>query len=283
MEQNIRAYNVNGQQVWTGNLYKIKGQRQSEPIHFHIRPLNIDDVEKMGNLSAEIYKNLREGEECFIHKHTKEYYDHVFDNPKIKYIGVFVGDMLVGMSYLKICENKEELQEELPNSKYGFFDIDRKENAKVASFGADSVLPDFRGNNLNKTMISYRLEQAQKLGCTDCTSIIDRNNLWNMTPYFSCRFNLFSTTIDPTDGGKISLLHKPMEKDSVLSCFKTRVSLPYTRLELIDNVINKGFIGVEFNKSNNEIVFAHSSYYINQREQENLAVFLLQEKHKKVI
>ena len=104
-----------------------------------------------------------------------------------------------------------------------------------------------------------------------------------MTPYFSCRFNLFSTTIDPTDGGKISLLHKPMEKDSVLSCFKTRVSLPYTRLELIDNVINKGFIGVEFNKSNNEIVFAHSSYYINQREQESLAVFLLQEKHKKVI
>lgn len=283
MEQNIKKYTVNNESVWTGNLFKIKGKIQDTPIHFHIRPLNINDAEQMGELSAEIYKNLRQGEECFIHKHTKEYYYGVFNNPKLHYIGVFVGDKLIGMSYLTICENKAELQEELPNSNYDFFATDSKNTAKIASFGADSVLPDYRGNSLNTIMIQYRLERSQQLGCTDCTSIVDRHNLWNMTPYFTCRFNLFSTAIDPSDGGKISLLHKPIAHKSVLSCFKPRVSLPYTRLEMIDNIINKGFIGVEFNKVTNEIVFAHSDFYVRSTAQSATLPIFLQEKYKKVV
>ena len=83
-----------------------------------------------------------------------------------------------------------------------------------------------------------------------------------MTPYFANRFNLFSTAIDPSDGGKISLLHKPMAKQTVLSNIKTRVTLPYNRFELIDDLIQKGFIGVEFDKKDAKVTFAHSNYYI---------------------
>ena len=104
---------------------------------------------------------------------------------------------------------------------------------------------------------------ASRLDCTDCTSIVDRNNRWNMTPYFANRFNLFSTAIDPSDGGKISLLHKPMSKDTVLSNIKTRITLPYNRFELIDDLIKKGFIGVEFDKKDANVTFAHSNFYVS--------------------
>ncbi len=262
MNFRINNYQINGEMVWQGSLSKINGVRQDKPVHFIIRPLNINDAEAMGKLSESIYENLRSGEECFIHKHSKEYYYDVFQNPKINYIGVFVGNTLVGMSYLKICDNKKELQSELPNAQYDFFNDDRNYgNSRIASFGADSVLPEYRGNGLNTVMIEYRIEQARKEGCTDCTSIVDRSNLWNMTPYFTSRFNLFQTTIDPSDGGEISLLHKPIEKETVLSCFKSRIAVPYDRFELIDNMIKKGFIGVEFDRSQGMVTFAHSSYY----------------------
>ncbi len=265
MPSELKKYEVNGTHVWVGKLYKVNNIKQERPINFYIRPLNKGDSEQMGKLSESIYHYLKNGEECFIHKHTKEYFYEVFDNPKIRYIGVFVGKNLVGMSYIRICENKKDLQEELPNCEYNFYHHRRNggEN-KVASMGGDSVLPLYRGNALNTIMINYRIEQAQRLGCTDCTSIVDRKNRWNMAPYFSCNFNLFSTAIDPSDGGKISLLHKPMDKESVLSCFKPRISIPYERLEVIDYMISKGFVGIDFDKEKGAVLFAHTQYYNQQ-------------------
>lgn len=284
MSIEIKSYQVNNEMVWKGQLTKINGQYQDKPIHFYIRPLNINDAEAMGNLSESIYNNLRSGEECFIHKHSKEYYFHVFQNPQFHYIGVFVGKNLIGMSYLKVCENNQELQEELPNAEYSFFsDTRNRGNNRVASLGADSVLPAYRGNALNTIMIEYRLQLAKQLGCTDCTSIVDRSNLWNMGPYFTCRFNLFQTSIDPSDGGSISLLHKPIEKNTVLSCFKTRISLPYDRFELIDSMIKKGFIGVEFNREKKEVIFAHSSYYHSAEIQNNILPAYINHKKELVI
>ncbi|MBR5154737.1 MAG: GNAT family N-acetyltransferase [Alphaproteobacteria bacterium] len=270
MNNTLKKYEVNEQMVWQGNLSKIDGVCQEKPVHFYIRPLSVDNAQQMGDLSEAIYNSLKEGEECFIHKHSKEYYYDVFQNPNIHYIGVFVGEHLVGMSYLKVCNNEQELQDELPNSSFNFF-ADAKKETSVASFGADSVLPSYRGNSLNAMMINYRMELASRLGCTDCTSIVDRNNRWNMTPYFANRFNLFSTAVDPSDGGKISLLHKPMAKETVLSNIKTRITLPYNRFELIDKLIKKGFIGVEFDKKEAKVTFAHSNYYVpNTRKSFNI-------------
>ena len=260
MSTEIRKYQVNGEMVWQGNINKVDGIKLDKPIHYYIRPLNINDAEAMVGLSETIYANLGEGQECFIHKHSKEYYNSVFKSPNIRYVGAFVGKELVGMSYIKICENNNELQDELPNCEYNFFNR-KNTSSRIATFGADSVHPSYRGNAINTAMINYRMEQAVFLNCTDCASIVDRNNRWNMTPYFACRFNLFQTAIDPSDGGKISLLHKPIDKSSVLSKVKTRITLPFDRFELIDAMIKKGFIGVEFDRKTAEITFAHSNYY----------------------
>lgn len=285
MMQNIHKYVVNNEMIWTGELFKVNGTYQETPVRFYIRPLNVNDAEAMGDFSKTIYENLRAGEECFIHKHTKEYYHQIFENPQVHYFGAFVGSKLVGMSYITICENEAQLREELPNAQYNFFANERNDGkTKIASMGADSVLPEFRGNKLNTIMIDYRLEQAKKYACTDCTSIVDRNNKWNMVPYFSCKFNLFETTIDPSDNGKISLLHRPIENEEVLTNSKSRLSLPYNRLDLIDKMIERGYIGIDFNKETATVLFAKSPYYAQQKLQPiNTILYLYQKKYRKII
>ena len=123
MFSELKKYEVNGTNVWIGKLYKVNNIKQEKPINFHIRPLNKKDAEQMGKLSECIYHYLKNGEECFIHKHTKEYFYEVFNDHKIKYIGVFVGEKLVGMSYIRLCENQKDLQQKLkfmPYAKYLF-------------------------------------------------------------------------------------------------------------------------------------------------------------------
>lgn len=121
MVSEIKTYRINGEEVWQGQLSKINGEVRERSVRFILRPLNPSDAGAMGKLSESIYRHLRKGEECFIHKHSGEYFYNVFDNPHLRYTGIFVGDTLIGMSYLKICENFQELQEELPNAEYDFF------------------------------------------------------------------------------------------------------------------------------------------------------------------
>jgi hypothetical protein len=52
-------------------------------------------------------------------------------------------------------------------------------------------------------MVSIRTQMAKQMGCQEAYSIIDRNNLNNLTPYFANQFLLISSGIDPTDNGPI--------------------------------------------------------------------------------
>ncbi len=249
---NLEKYTLNNQPVWRGRLNKYNGQILEKPAHFIIRPLNRDDASAMGNLSAEIYQNLNQGEECFIHQHEKTYYRDVFNNPDIRYIGIFAGQQLIGMSYLRICRGQQAVDEELPNSPINFFN--RRNDSKVAAFGADCVLPQYRGNNLNQIMISCRLEIAKDLNCTDAVSIVDRHNRWNMPPYFNNGFHMFATAIDPADNGQIALMHHNIAEPQTA---KTNfgISIPYNRFEIIDTLLQKGFIGNSYNKENAALLF----------------------------
>ena len=62
----LRTYTLNGQMVWQGRLNKINGQHLPQPTGYIIRPLHRGDASSMGELSADIYRHLNPGEECFI-------------------------------------------------------------------------------------------------------------------------------------------------------------------------------------------------------------------------
>jgi len=256
----LEQYIINQHSVWRGKITKIDGVMIPNPQKFIIRPLSRQDSDKMSNLSSTIYNHLNKGEECFIHKHNKEYYQQVFDNKDISYIGIFVGSELVGMSYSYLCDNKEKLDNEIPNNPINFFQ--RHPNMIAVSLGADCVHPKYRGNNLNKIMIQYRLEQAKAQGYTDAFSIIDRNNNWNMPPYFNNGFKMFATTIDPADGGQIALMHYNIKYPENYS--KVGINVAYNNFTQIDKLISKGFIGGSYNSEHKTINF------IKKQQAENI-------------
>ena len=249
----LEQYVVNGKPVWRGRVQKIGGTavEKNEQPHFVVRSLTAKDTTAMSDLSSVIYSHLNQGEECFIHKHDSDYYNQIFNNKDVVYIGVFVGANLVGMSYIYLCDNEQKLNNEIPNSPINFFE--KNPYMKAVSLGADCVHPDYRGNNFNQIMIRYRLDLAKKMGCSDAFSIIDRNNHWNMPPYFSNGFQMFAGATDPSDGGKIALMHNDIRKkkeNGVLG-----ISVAYDNFSHIDALLAKGFVGNSYNQKNKTINF----------------------------
>lgn len=249
---NIQKYTVNGSPVWKGTLNKIDGNQSNSPARFVIRPLNDNDAEAMGELSADIYSHLGHGEECFIHKHQKEYYRQIFNDPNIRYIGIFAGSRLIGMSYVRICRDTQSFADEIPGCPESFFN--QRDTVKIAALGADCVHPQYRGNGLNQIMIGYRLELAAGLGCSDAASIIDRSNHWNMPPYFNNGFQMFATAIDPADGGKIALMRHDLNAERDIHP-SGGIAVPFKRFAIIDNLLAKGFAGIGYNKETSSILF----------------------------
>lgn len=256
---NIRRYIINERPVWQGRLHKVNNQELDNPPSFIIRPLNHNDVEAMGELSSEIYNHLGRGEECFIHKHDKQYYLEAVNRPDLHYLGVFRGKKLIGMSYLRICRSLEEFTQEVPGCRQNFFTTSK---SKIAALGADSVLPAYRGNSLNRIMIAYRLELARHLQCQNAASIIDRNNHWNMSPYFANGFKMFGSAIDPADGGKIALMSYSLQDVEssnhgcgVMDGRQPKISVPFYRFDVIDKLFDKGFVGYHYDKKSSLITF----------------------------
>ncbi|MDR1693860.1 MAG: hypothetical protein LBR70_01510 [Lactobacillaceae bacterium] len=270
MNNEINRYNfTNGSPVYSGRLSKFNGEKLDKSKSFFIRPLTIKDCSAMEDLSVCIYENLREGQECFIHKHDREYYRDIFqgdDTDNVKFIGVFVGKHLVAMSYFRIIDNDNDLQPELPNHKLDIFSADRGVGeVVVAAFGSDSVHPDYRGNRLNTVMVDYRANYAKMLGATDFVSIIDRKNVWNMNPYFDNGFNMFASSVDPADNGKIALMHKPAV-DKVVHNDNELEKMNYENLNTIDKMFYMKRIGVAYDKETSSIIFAKTSYYSDMKK-----------------
>ncbi len=260
--QNLQRYILNNQSLWRGRLQKINNQEVVGNNHFIIRRLNSGDVAAMSELSAQIYQHLGAGEECFIHKHDQTYYQNIINTPDYEYIGVFHGKNLIAMSYLHICRNHSDFCDEIPGCPRNFFNTP---NDKLAAFGGDSVLPAYRGNSLNQIMISYRMERAASQDCQGVASIIDRHNHWNMPPYFNNGFSMIGTATDPSDNGKIAIMHHNLCREEKQTSHG--IAVPFNRLNVIDNLLAKGYIGGAYNPQTASISFVLPSPQRNQNRQ----------------
>ena len=272
MDNNLLRYDVNEEGlVCQGRISKYKGEKLSKNLSFFMRPLTLKDCSQMEDLSVCIYDNLKEGQECFIHRHDRKYYREIMGetNSDTQFVGVFIGHQLIAMSNFKMVQNYTALQEEFPNHNLNIFSKERKlGQVKVAVLGSDSVHPKFRGNNLNKIMVQYRKALAEHLGATDTVSIIDRSNIWNMRPYFENGFNMFGASIDPADNGKIALLHRPM-KENIQIQKGDEETAHFQNFNQIDKMFYMKRIGIGYDDENQRIIFAKTNYYDNMKNLEN--------------
>ncbi|MFV0625792.1 MAG: hypothetical protein ACK5N8_00400 [Alphaproteobacteria bacterium] len=265
---NLRETTNNNPLEFHGRISKYKGHVLSKTLGFYIRPLTVKDCAAMADLSESIYDNLKEGQECFIHKHDRKYYREIMEkeNSDVNFVGAFIGHQLIAMSNFRMVDNYADLQEEFPNHKLNIFSKERKlGDVSVAVLGSDSVHPKFRGNHLNQIMVLYRQNMARHMGATDVVSIIDRKNVWNMTPYFENGFNMFSSGIDPADNGKIALMHRPL-KDKVERITGEQEVRHFENFNQIDKMFYMDRIGVGYDKENQRIIFARTDYYAKMKK-----------------
>ena len=155
------------------------------------------------------------------------------------------------MSDLYVCPNIQTLTNEIPGIPPHM--LHRYHNTLSGALGGDCVLSEFRGNGINQAMIAYRMELAQHLNCQQMFSIIDRNNHWNMTPYFNNGFKMFASAIDPSDGGKIALMNHHFNQNT--QTHHKGLSLSYTQFDEIDFVLSQGYIGKTYDTHTQTILF----------------------------
>ena len=240
--------------VWAGELNKKDGCETKQTMPFILRSLSCYDIQKMAQLSDAIYAGLKPEEACYIHRHDLSYYEEALKQADVHYIGVFVGKELVAMSSLTLCRDRKTFNQEIPGCQY---DVFHKGSYVVAALGGDCVLPAFRGNKLNQIMIDFRVERARKEGCTHAFSIVDRHNHWNMTPYFSNGFTMFSSAIDPSDNGQIALMQRPLRTNVWYG--KSKLTASCCDFDRIDVLLNNGYVGHAYDSQTNQISFVRMS------------------------
>ncbi|MBR4927698.1 MAG: GNAT family N-acetyltransferase [Alphaproteobacteria bacterium] len=245
----IIKHEINGNSIWFGKLPKVSGEIQGEHF-FVIRPLSHRDVHKMQHLSCEIYDYLHEDEKCYIHRHDSKYFSSVFNQKDIAYIGVFHASKLIGMSYFRICRDKDAFIAEIPTTSMPKITQGRP----VAALGGDCVHPNYRGNGLNRLMISYRMHMTKKQGCYETYSIIDRHNHWNMRPYFDNDFCMFDSGIDPSDNGQIAVMRYVTGQQ--LEIGKCNVSTLFHQFDQIDCFLKKGYVAFGYDTRTQHLTFS---------------------------
>ncbi len=242
-------------------LRKINHIPTEEPKCYHMRRLSRQDVDAMASLSAVIYGALAKGQECFIHKHDRAYYEQMMNNPKMHFVGAFNGRQLIAMSYVRIVNSRKELFEEFPSSNISFLGRD----FQAACLGADSVHPDYRGNSINANMIHFRLKYAGHLGVKDCLSIIDRENIWNMRPYFANDFVMMGADVDPSDGGNIALMHRRLGAKAAYNK-DNYVEVPFDHFGLLNKMFAYRRVAVGYNSQTRSLRMVCCDAYQPQQQ-----------------
>lgn len=258
----LNAQNTNP--IHSGLLSKMNGKSVKHE-QFSVRLLKKEDVSSMFSLAQEIYNTLGAEEQTFIRKHENaSYFENAVKDPTMAFIGVFHQNKLIAMSYIKICKNREIFNDEIPNQDTNAF----KNNQKVATFGGDCVLPTYRGNRLNQCMVSIRLKLAERLKCREVYSIIDRNNVNNLTPYFANNFKLIAAGIDPSDNGLIYTMRSFLnhQKHLIYTPKTTRLFVPINNKGAIENLIFQGYQGICYHPKNKSLEFTTSTQPIQIRK-----------------
>lgn len=162
---------------------------------YQIRLLNHKDLPEIYDFHLQIHASLQENEKTFISRKEPEDFE-AYLNGKGAILGVICENKLIGLG----CINMPKAGA----TEFGMADmkLDVKPET-VAIMQSDSVLPAWRGNNLQQRLTEARCAFAGTQGRRHVLALADTKNLATIKTFLNVGMAVVGMGTDPDDGGKI--------------------------------------------------------------------------------
>lgn len=136
-----------------------------------IRLCTEKDVKDIYAIQNKVIDYFKEVEKGYFLPFKESSYLRIVNNP-IKdgeIYGAFYEDKMIGWIFLSVSNRMEEIKSYIPDIKGTCADID-----------GVIVLPEYRGNNLQKILVTYLEEQATKKGISNIVAEVTFGNTYSL-------------------------------------------------------------------------------------------------------
>lgn len=120
-----------------------------------IRKCNIGDVKDIYDIQEKVINKFNENEKGYFLPFTEEWYLRIINNPKNdgEIYGAFYEDKMIAWIFLSVSTRMQQIKSFIPNIE-----------GKCADIDGVIVLPEYRGNGLQKLLVKYLEERTKEKG-----------------------------------------------------------------------------------------------------------------------
>lgn len=139
--------------------------------NLEIRTCNSSDVKDIYNIQEIVINNFKKNEKGYFLPFTKEWYLRIVNNPDKdgEIYGAFYNNKMIAWIFLSVSTRMEQIKSLIP-------DI----NGKCADIDGVIVLPEYRGNGLQKILINHLESKAKEKSITNVVAEVTFGNEFSL-------------------------------------------------------------------------------------------------------
>lgn len=139
--------------------------------NLEIRICNINDVKDIYDIQEKVIDNFNENEKGYFLPFTKEWYLRIINNPESdgEIYGAFYDNKMIAWIFLSVSTRMEQIKSFIPNIE-----------GKCADIDGVIVLPEFRGNGLQKILVKHLEEKAKEKGIYNIVAEVTFGNEFSL-------------------------------------------------------------------------------------------------------
>lgn len=166
-----------------------------------IRICNSDDVKDIYDIQKIVINNFKENEKGYFLPFKEESYLRIVNDPihDGEIYGAFLKDKMIAWVFLSVSNRMKELKSFIP-------DID----GKCADIDGVIVLPEYRGNGLQKILVNYLESKAKEKGITNIVAEVTFENDFSLNNLQSLGYEI-KTWYQKDENIKRHILLKQLE------------------------------------------------------------------------
>ena len=138
---------------------------------YDIRLCTTEDVKDIYNIQNIVIENFRDEEKGYFLPFKEESYLRIVNDPinDGEIYGAFVDNKMVAWIFLSVSDRMKEIRKYIPDIK-----------GKCADIDGVIVLPEYRGNGLQKKLVSFLENKAKEKGITNIVAEVTYGNDYSL-------------------------------------------------------------------------------------------------------